>query len=208
MMKLHQIRHIIAKLRLEFSVPARIRDRHGEGQWGHLMGEWHLSWWGGDWSGLGESMAGRGCLYRAAEDKNKLWLNPGDEGQRPRNAPVSTVFPFMEENFGLFSTWGIYYSKIPPDFIEALRKVFFLLSFYGCPHVMCKFPGQGWNQSCSGGLCHSHRNAGSLTHWTRPGIEQVRDGTRIPCRDNARSLTCWATMGTPRGSLMNWKLVI
>ena len=64
---------------------------------------------------------------------------------------------------------------------------FCLLSFLGCTRGIWRFPGQGSSQSC---CCQPrpepqqrqiralsviyaivHSNAGSLTHWSRPGIE-------------------------------------
>ena len=41
------------------------------------------------------------------------------------------------------------------------------------------------------GLHHSHSNAGSLTHWARPGIEPVSSWIL------AGFVNCWAMMGTP-----------
>ena len=62
-----------------------------------------------------------------------------------------------------------------------------LLSFFWPACGIWKFPGEGSNQSCSWGLCHSHGNTRSkmhlwptlqlpanpwsLTHWLRPGME-------------------------------------
>ena len=48
---------------------------------------------------------------------------------------------------------------------------FFFLFFNSCTCGTWKFLGQGWNQSCSWGLCHSHSHTRSLTYWARPGIE-------------------------------------
>ena len=41
-----------------------------------------------------------------------------------------------------------------------------------------------------------HRNAGSLTHWARPGIEPV--SSQMP----VRFVNCWATKGTPEGQIL------
>ena len=67
-------------------------------------------------------------------------------------------------------------------------------SFYGCTYGIWKFPGQGLNQSCNCSLCLSNTgselplqptpkacsNAGSLTHWSRPGIEPTSSETSDP----------------------------
>ena len=68
---------------------------------------------------------------------------------------------------------------------------FFSSSFFSCTLSIWKFLGQGLNLSCSCDLCHRCGNAVSLTHCTGPGWNLHGH------RDNARSLTCCATGGTP-----------
>ena len=76
---------------------------------------------------------------------------------------------------------------------------FFFCFFQGCTCSICKFPGEGSNQSCSHShgnarseqwaasvtYATAHSNAESLTHW---------DWTRIPM-DTSWLCFPWATMG-------------
>ena len=48
---------------------------------------------------------------------------------------------------------------------------FFLPSLSSLTCCIQKFPGQGWNMSCSCDLHHSCDRIRSLTHCTRPGIK-------------------------------------
>ena len=83
----------------------------------------------------------------------------------------------------------------------------FIFSFYGYTCSIWKFQGQGLNWSCNWDLCHSHSNTGSkLNLWPPPQlaatpdpkpIEQGQGWNLHPHRDNFRSLTHGATMGTP-----------
>ena len=50
-----------------------------------------------------------------------------------------------------------------------INTIFLRIFFYGCTLGICKFPGQGWNQSCRCNLCHSCSDARSLTHCTTVG---------------------------------------
>ena len=50
--------------------------------------------------------------------------------------------------------------------------MFLLFFFFGCTRGTWKFLGQGSQLSWSCDLCHSHRNAGSLTHYTGSGMRQ------------------------------------
>ena len=68
---------------------------------------------------------------------------------------------------------------------------FFFFSFLQ-PHPRhMRFPGQGSHRSCSWGLCHSHANTRSLTHWVKPGIKPTFSGTLCwvfnPLNHNANS---------------------
>ena len=51
---------------------------------------------------------------------------------------------------------------------------------------------KGWIGAAAAGLHHSHSNAGSLTHWSRPGIDPMSSWILI------RFLSRWATMRTPK----------
>ena len=61
-----------------------------------------------------------------------------------------------------------------------LKINIYIFSFLAAPQHM-EFPAQGSDLSYSCDLCHSHSNAGSLIHCTRPGIEPVSQR----CRDTA-----------------------
>ena len=76
---------------------------------------------------------------------------------------------------------------------------FFFLSFYifraapkahGCSQV------RGSPGATAASLHHSHGNAGSLTHWARPGIKPISSWIL------AGFITCWATVGTPRQTVI------
>ena len=98
---------------------------------------------------------------------------------------------------------------------EVLRNIaLFLCSFFpsilvnlmrkllgGLTHGVWRFPGHGSNLTCSppDPWCHRYGNAWSLTHCT--GHDQILVLTPSHCRDNARSLSSWATAGTPEESL-------
>ena len=72
---------------------------------------------------------------------------------------------------------------------------------------MWRFPGQGWNWSCSHWLTPqpqqhriqamsvtyttAHSNASSLTYWARPGIKPASSWMLV------RLVNLWATVGTP-----------
>ena len=90
---------------------------------------------------------------------------------------------------------------------------FFLLGLNLCG--TCKFPGCGSHQSCScwptsqprqcqiqaaSDVAAAYRNAGSLTHWERPGIKSASSGILV------RFLACWATVGTPGFHCFWWEL--
>lgn len=69
----------------------------------------------------------------------------------------------------------------------------FFFSFFGHIQSIQKFSGQELILSHSCNLCLSCSNVKSLTHCTGPG-----QGLNPHChRDNTRSLTLWATAGTP-----------
>ena len=73
------------------------------------------------------------------------------------------------------------------DVNSIFQIFFFFCLFEGHTHSIWRFPGQGSNQSCShqptaqpqqhqilaasATYPTTHGNAGSLTHWARPGIE-------------------------------------
>ena len=79
--------------------------------------------------------------------------------------------------------------------LQYLILLFFFLLFYGCTHGIWKFPGYGLNQnySCrrtpepqqpriwaaSATYTTAHSNAGSLTHWERPGIKPTSSGILV-----------------------------
>ena len=80
----------------------------------------------------------------------------------------------------------------------------FFFAFQGHTHSIWKFPGQGSNgsYSCwptpqqhriratSATYTTAHRNAGSLTHWSRPGIEPTFSGILV------WFVNLWETKGT------------
>ena len=52
------------------------------------------------------------------------------------------------------------------------QDFFFLLFFFSsAPVAYGDSQARGWIGAAAAGLHHSHSNAGSLTHWARPGIE-------------------------------------
>ena len=67
-----------------------------------------------------------------------------------------------------------------------------LLAYHSHSHSQCQI------QATSATYTAACSNAGSLTHWVRPGIESASS------RILARVLTCWATMGTPQISLTDF----
>ena len=84
---------------------------------------------------------------------------------------------------------------------------FFFWSFYSHTCGTWKFPGQEFNGSCSWGLHHSHGNTRSepnlgaslqLVALPDPQPTERGQGSNLHLhRDHVRSLTHWATMGTP-----------
>ena len=48
---------------------------------------------------------------------------------------------------------------------------FFFLLFRATPTAYGSSQARGRIGAVAAGLCHSHSNTGSLTHWARPGIE-------------------------------------
>ena len=93
-----------------------------------------------------------------------------------------------------------------------ITEFFFLFYSYTCD--IWKFLVQGFNQSYSWGLRHSHSDTrsepplwpnaegcgnGPLTHWARPGLNLY------PHRGNIGSLTCWAQWELPE-CILAWFL--
>ena len=133
--------------------------------------------------------------------------------------PLATT-TFWRNHYELFPVWRYSAHGTPwrwglnqcylMFFSEQDQCLFFVLflcfSFYSCTCDIWKFPGQGWNWSCSCWPTPQSRqpqiwatsatytaasaNARSLTHWQGQALNPH------PHRDNVRSLTCWATMGT------------
>ena len=70
----------------------------------------------------------------------------------------------------LFVTTSWHYE--PPHFSPICNVIFFFF-FRATPvaHGISQARGRIW--AIAAGLHHSHSNAGSLTHWARPGIEPV-----------------------------------
>ena len=60
-------------------------------------------------------------------------------------------------------------------------------------------PQQQWIWAASANYATTCGNAGSLTHWVKPGIEPT--SSWILCG----FLTCWATRGTPRSHILKGK---
>ena len=74
-----------------------------------------------------------------------------------------------------------------PCFVQnQIQMLLFFFSFYSCTCGMWRLPGRGWIGATTASLHHSHSNArselsetyttahdnaGSLTHWARPGME-------------------------------------
>ena len=83
--------------------------------------------------------------------------------------------PFLLLNF--IEAWVgftslAYLTWLPSDFHLFIYLIFFGLfraapAAYGSSHV------RGWIRAAASSLYHSHSNAGSLTHWVRPGIEPI-----------------------------------
>ena len=123
----------------------------------------------------------------------------GHQKKKKGNKPSIFLSPwnFADASYG---------SKILLIFTD-INDVFLFFSFYSWTHGMWKFLGQGLYQSCrcrrtpqpqqhgiratSGIYTAACRNAGSLIHWVRPGIEPHLHG------HNVGFLTHWATMGIP-----------
>ena len=71
---------------------------------------------------------------------------------------------------------------------------FFLSFFHSCWPTPQPQQHGIWTMSLT--YTATYGNAGSLTHWERPGIEPVSSWTLITF------ITCWATVGTPKSILI------
>ena len=91
---------------------------------------------------------------------------------------------------------------------------FFLFwSFWATPTACGRSQARGQIRAAAAGLCHNHSNAGSkpclrptpqLAAMLGPSSTERGQGLNLhPHRDNARSLTHWATTGTPE-SIKFW----
>ena len=57
-----------------------------------------------------------------------------------------------------------------------------------------------WTGATAAGLCHSYSNMGSKLY-QQPSLSEAKDQSSIPWI-LVRFLTCWATTGTPRGTIL------
>ena len=71
---------------------------------------------------------------------------------------------------------------------------FFFFLFRASPEAYGSSHARGWIRATAANLHHSHSNVGSLTHWTRPGIEPASSWILV------RFVHCWATKETPPNS--------
>ena len=74
---------------------------------------------------------------------------------------------------------------------QATAVRFFFSLFQAEPAAYGISQARGQIGGAAAGLCHSHSNASSLTHWVKPGIESTSSRILV------RLITCWATVGSP-----------
>ena len=90
--------------------------------------------------------------------------------------PFSRLFLYLKKNF---------FRVAPEAYGSSQARGRIGAAADGLRHSQC------WIRAKSATYTTAHGNAGSLTHWARPGIKLASWWILV------RFLTCWATMGTP-----------
>ena len=88
----------------------------------------------------------------------------------------------------LFKNYKVSSAHLSP---KDVHFFFLFFLFRATPVAYGSSQTRGWTGTTAAGLCHSHFNARSLTHWARPGNKPTSSWILV------LSLTHWATTGTP-----------
>ena len=107
----------------------------------------------------------------------------------------------------LFCSFGLYIWFCVSSILFLLLYLFFFFFFLAAPLAYWTSQARSLIGAIAAGLCHSHSNtgsephlqpipqahgdAGSLTHWVRPGIKPASSWFLVGF------VNCWATKGTP-----------